>query len=205
MKLNVNRRDSVPPTVRRLNIQRHHHDSATSPMTIDEYSQTLLDALIDELAIAIPRAFTSLSDEFADLCGFAIGTARLLEFIVPVFQRKSELSSDSGDFARFFPPEWAVLNSRDRSDTFGDGVETARKHLETHCSAGDYDLRASVSDAFLGSLLSLLVDLVRNNQLGQKTNERSLTIWIAGDDLEWIIKASERLNTPELHQRVLSM
>ena len=60
-----------------------------------------------------------------------------------------------------------------------------------------------ISDAFLDSLLTLLIELEANGKLGLKTDHRYLTIWIAGDDERFTIKASEALNTPNLHQRVL--
>ena len=177
-------------------------------MSLNEESQQLVNRLIDELRVAIPQTYETLCEEFPDLCGFAIGTTSIVEFVVPIFQTRSELPNDdteANNEQRFWPPEWEVMNQGERNDSFGEHVDNAATNLNAHCAATNYEFGGDIADAYLNSLLALLVDLESAGKLGEKNDERYLTIWLAGDDEEWIFKSSEQLNSSALHQRVLQM
>lgn len=175
---------------------------AKKKVSIDSASKTRIDDLIDKLRIAIPMSIESLSQEFSDICGFAICTTWYVEFLAPVFQRKSELNEDEPyGFERFSPPEWAVMNDQSRNDTFGDDVDQARLEFCTHCKTLDEDASSDVRTAFMDALLDLLVCLDTENKIGPKTDDRYLTIWIDDDD-DFLLKASKQLNTKKMHKHV---
>ena len=172
-------------------------------MALDDESKQLLADLIDELRSAIPRTFNSLCDEFPDLCGFAIGTTVYIEFVAPICQSSGELpDGEQSCWERFSPPEWDMMNDRDRNDTFGDGVERARNALCEHCSESDGDKSYEIRMAYLDALLSLFVELESDTKFGAKTDERFLAIWIP-DNSGRLIKSSEKLNTEATHKRLL--
>lgn len=174
-------------------------------MTLDDTAKQHLIRLIDALRIAIPRTFDSMSNEYPDLCGFAIGTTVYIEFVVPICQSSNELPDGVRScWERFSPPEWEMMNDRERNDSFGDEVDEARKTLYEHCSATDDDTSYEIRMAYLDSLLSLFVELEAEGKFGSKTDERFLTMWLADDDEgEWIVKSSEKLNTSTTHQQVM--
>ena len=174
-------------------------------MALDDTSQQHLDTLMDALRAAIPKAYASLLAEIPDLCGFAIGTTVYIEFVVPICQSSGELPDGvGGSWERFSPPEWEMMNNRDRNDSFGDAVDAARQALYDHCSSVDDDTSYDVRMAFLDSMLSLFVELEAQGHFGEKTDQRFLTMWLAGDDEgEWIGKSSAKLNTATTHQYVL--
>ena len=172
-------------------------------MPLDDQSKQVLAGLIDELRSAIPKTFDSLIDEFPDLCGFAIGTTVYIEFVTPIYQTSNELpDGEQSCWERFSPPEWAVMNDRNRNDSFGDAVASARSALEEHCSSVDGDTSYEIRMAYLDALLSLFVELESGKKFGAKTDKRFLAIWIP-DNSDWLIKSSEKLNTKATHKRLL--
>lgn len=174
---------------------------AKKKATIDAASQTRIDDLIAKLRIAIPMSLESLSQEFSDICGYAICTTWYVEFLVPVFQRKCELNDNPYDYDRFSPPEWAAMNDKSRDDTFGDDVDKARIAFCKHCETLDEDTSGKVRGAFMDGLLELLVCLDTENKIGAKSDDRYLAIWIDDDD-DFLIKASKQLNTKKMHKHV---
>lgn len=170
---------------------------------LDATAKKLFDNLIAELRTAIPKSYGSLAKEFPDLCGFAIGTTAYIEFITPMFQRSAELEEDDpAAFERFVPPEWAASRDKSRNDTLGEKVDAARVKLCEHCKGLDVDTSCDIRCEFLDALLDLLVELDTEKKLGPKTDERYLTMWIAGDDDECLINASKKLNTLKTHKYV---
>jgi hypothetical protein len=168
---------------------------------LDVASKTLLDGIIAELRIAIPTSYNALAREFPDICGFAIATTAYIEFVVPIFQRRRELDEDDPfDDKRFWPPEWAATNDKSRRDSFGKSVDQARIKLCEHCESMDVDPSCNVRVTFLDMLLDLLVELDAAAKLGSKTDERYLTIWLAGDDEGPVLEASKKLNTKKMHK-----
>jgi hypothetical protein len=177
-------------------------------MSLNEESQTLVNLLIKELRVAIPRSYKELCEEFPDICGFAIATTPVLEFVDPIFQRGSELPVDvkeAGGILRFWPPEWKVMNQTERNDSFGENVQQAIKNINAYSEATDYEFDGDIGNAFWSGLLELLTELRSSGKLGEKNDEHYLTIWEAGSDEAMLYSASEQLNSPELHQRVLQM
>lgn len=170
-------------------------------------SEKLLGQLKSELRVAIPPVYSCLLEEFPDMYGFAIGTTLLFEFLVPVYQRKSDLPAEDHEryaSTKFWPPNWAVMNQPNRNDTFGDSVAQALRRLKEHRDAPGFD-DWDLVDCYADSILHVLAELDADGELGAKTDERYLTIWIAGSDERCVINASEKLNTPTLHARVLEM
>lgn len=175
---------------------------AKKKASIDAASKTRIDDLVAKLRIAIPKSVESLSQEFSDICGFAICTTWYVEFLAPVFQRKCELNEDDPyGFDRFSPPEWAVMNEKSRNDTFGKDVDQARLEFCSHCETLDEDTSSNVRTAFMDALLDLLVCLDTDNEIGTKTDERYLALWIDDDD-DFLLKASKQLNTKKMYKRV---
>jgi hypothetical protein len=161
----------------------------------------LLEKLLAELRMVVPQTYAALKKEFPDLCGFCICTTAYIEPIVPFYQRTAELPKADHEYyglKKYYPGEWTGGGDKE----FSQAAATARAELEKHSNAASSADGDKIREAFLNGILNLLVDLEKAGDFGPRSDDRYLTMWLAGDDERWILKASERLNAPSVHKAV---
>jgi hypothetical protein len=161
-------------------------------------STALLSKMQVELRNAIAAHYADLTREFDDICGYAVCAPSTFEQVFPAYQLASELarcSADSLGITSHFPPEWNSFGTIFFDNEFNSLVA----EISGRWCGEDRIEPATVFDA----MLKVFTDLEREGAFGPRSPDRFLTICEVGSDESMIIAASEKLNSPELHSRVL--
>lgn len=153
----------------------------------------------NELRNAIASHYADLTREFDDVWGYAVCAPPTFEHVFPAYQLTSELrdrSADSLGLASHFPPEWNSFGTI----FFDEGFNSLVSEISNRLWGDDSIEPSAVYDA----ILKVLVDLEREGIFGPRSTDRFVTIWDVGGDESMIIATSEKLNSPDIHSRVLT-
>jgi hypothetical protein len=155
----------------------------------------LLAELHTKLKAAIQADYTHWIGEFDDVCGYAICAPPYVESIFPAYQLKSEELEDA---SVYYPAEWSSFGSLEFDQGFQKfcGKIHERRNLSDTNAAEGLD-----ADSVFNTILAVLAELEAEGLFGDKASGRFLTIWDVGNDEEWILKASKKLNANKIHTR----
>ena len=143
--------------------------------------------------------YADLARQFDDVCGYAVCAPATFEHVFPAYQLTSELQAQSPDsvgLATHFPPEWKSFGTI----LFDDSVNSLVLEIANR-RWGDDRLE---SNAIYDAILEVLIDLERDGVFGARSINRFLTMWDVGGDESMIIAASQKLNSADVYNCVLS-
>ena len=156
----------------------------------------LLTELHTKLKTAIEADFTKWTTQFDDVCGYAICAPPYFESIFPAYRLTSESLEDD---AAYFPPEWESFGTL----TFdGEFRELCKRVHDLRVMYDKDEDKGLDFDSVFDTIFAVLIELEGEGLFGEKSSGRYLTLWDVGNDEEWIIKASGKLNSERVHADV---
>ncbi len=160
---------------------------------IAEFKKSLLDE--------VKSTYGDLAQQFDDICGFGVFAPPYIESVFPAYQRSSELEGKSDQAQdKYWPPEWSSFGVLKFGSDFQKLVQQVSERRSIHFD----DPGALDADPVFEAILDVLVQLESEGLFGPRTADRYVTMWDVGNDDEWILKSSERLNSAEVHNAAYS-
>ena len=145
-----------------------------------------------------------LTDKYDDIYGYAIATTDLIEGLFPVANLRSTIecdeSADDFNYFKYCPAEWHALADEQYFES--DEIDLVVSQFEELADSESDD--GGTRERFLNLILDVLVALESEGVFGAKTEDRYVTIYIAGSDEEWITKASSKLNSDSVHRNCMA-
>jgi hypothetical protein len=153
----------------------------------------LLTELHARLRAAIEKDYTKWTAKFDDVCGYAICAPPYVESIFPSYQLASESLEEA---AIYYPPEWGTFGTLVFDTEFLAFCKTLHDRRVLYDSNKKEGLSA---DSVFKTIFAVLKELDAEGLFGDKSSGRYITMWDVGNDEEWIIKASQKLNSKRVH------
>ncbi|QDT09343.1 hypothetical protein [Planctomycetes bacterium K23_9] len=154
----------------------------------------LLAELRSQLRALITSNYADLTQQFGDICGYAICAPPYFEHIFPAYQRASALqkcATDSLGLNAHFPPQWQSIGTQMFDAKFN---ELTSLISERRC-----DNESLEATAVFNTILDVLIDVEHDGVFGPRSGERFVTMWDVGGDESMILAASQKLNSATVH------
>ena len=159
-------------------------------------AKELLAELRTKLRAAVAEDFAKWTTQFDDVCGYAVCAPPYIESIFPTYQLASESLEDE---AAYYPAEWESFGTL----TFGPEIRELCTKIHAARVLYDKDEDEGLeADLVFNTIFSVLTEMEAEGVFGDKNSGRYLTMWDVGNDEDWIIKASKKLNSAKLHTKV---
>ena len=159
-------------------------------------TEELLSELHTKLRTAIEADFAKWTAQFDDVSGYAICAPPYFESIFPVYRLASESLEDD---AAYYPPEWESFGTLTFDGEFRDLCKKIHQLRVLYDTDEDKGLDF---ESVFNTALAVFKELEAEGLFGDKSSGRYLTMWDVGNDEDWIIKASQLLNSERVHADV---
>jgi hypothetical protein len=107
-------------------------------------------------------------------------------------------SEELEDASVYYPAEWSSFGALE----FDQGFQKFCAKIHERRNLSDTNAAEGLdADSVFNTILAVLIELEAEGLFGDKASGRFLTIWDVGNDEEWILKASKKLNANKIHTR----